>query len=84
MTSRTDMDRLLEQVEKLDDEAFEAFLREVNLMIARRPRCRPYDPAKDPILNGGLFDGSPDLAERSSDILRAEFGIMNSHDQRDH
>jgi hypothetical protein len=40
--------------------------------------AKDYDPAKDPLV--GFFEGPPDLAERSSEILRAEFGLRKPQD----
>jgi hypothetical protein len=51
---------------------------EIILSLPRR--TKPYDPAKDK-MRKGLFNGPPDLAERSSEILRAEFGIKEPHPQ---
>lgn len=37
-------------------------------------RKETYDPEKDIMLQG-LFDGPPDLASRTTEILRAEMGL---------
>jgi hypothetical protein len=37
-----------------------------------------YDPDNDPLV--GFFEGSPDLAESSSEILKAEFGLRKLQD----
>ena len=44
-------------------------------------RHNDYDPSKDPMIDG-LFDGPPDLADRSTEILRAEFGIKKEQEDK--
>jgi hypothetical protein len=70
----TPRDQLIDQIHHLTDDQVDVLLK-LTAMITPAAAEADYDPARDPILTGELhFDSAPDIGERTSDILRAEFG----------
>ncbi len=64
---------LIEKLDQLSEQELTEVQRKIDLIRSERHKRR-YDPAKDAMLKG-LFEGPPDLAERSEEILWEEFGI---------
>ena len=76
----TPRERLLAEVATMTDEQIEALIRYIE-SISPHDLPPEYDPAKDPLMTGELFfDGPPDLAERTEEILQAGFGMANTED----
>jgi hypothetical protein len=67
-------EELIAELANLTDEQMTEVLQYVQYM--KDHSLQGYDPANDPILTGEFdFSGLPDLAMRSKEILRAEFGL---------
>lgn len=60
------------KLDELNDEQLAELLRYIEIMESNVPPD-DYDEAKDPSV--GFFSGDPDLASRTREILRAEFGL---------
>ncbi|MEO8606396.1 MAG: hypothetical protein ABI690_00820 [Chloroflexota bacterium] len=70
-------DQLLQELNALSDEQIITVLEFVHALKADSGSNVP-DTENDPLV--GFFSGPSDLAERSQEILRAEFGIPKSYD----
>lgn len=74
---------LREQVERkldeLNDQQLAELLRYIEIMESN-VLPDDYDEDNDPSV--GFFSGDPELASRTSDILRAEFGLRKPRDKK--
>jgi hypothetical protein len=76
----TPRERLLAEVATMTDEQIEQLIRYIE-SISPNDLPPDYDPAKDPFITGeAFFDGPPDLAERTEEILQAGFGMPKTED----
>jgi hypothetical protein len=71
---------LIAQLHNLSDDEVKAVLEFIDSMKAHRD-VSEYDEANDPL--AGFFSGPADLAERSEEILRQEFGLYKPQDTKD-
>jgi hypothetical protein len=72
MSAQTIREQLIAKVLTLTDEQASAILQFAQTLEADS-LPDDYDPAQDPIV--GFISGPTDLAERSKEILRSEFGL---------
>lgn len=78
--SATPRERLLAELETMSDEQIEKLIRYIE-SIAPDDLRPDYDPEKDPFITGeAFFEGPTDFAERTEDILEAEFGMPKTED----
>lgn len=71
MNTFTPREQIIRELFDLDDHTLEAILAYIKTLRSLR-LSNDYDPDTDPMI--GMFDGEPDLATRSEEILRDEFG----------
>ena len=67
------------KLDELNDEQLAELLRYIGIMESNVLPA-DYDEDKDPSV--GFFSGDPDLASRTSDILRAEFGLRKPSEKK--
>jgi hypothetical protein len=67
------------KLDELNDEQLAELLRYIGIMESN-VLPPDYDEDKDPSV--GFFSGDPDLASRTSDILRAEFGLRRPQEKK--
>jgi hypothetical protein len=81
-------EQFLREIDSLSDGEISALLQTIRLLKGTKTSSEavqttvkpPYDPAKDK-MRQGIFDGPPDLAEKSSEILRRELGVKKPQDE---
>jgi hypothetical protein len=62
-------EQLIAKLDELNEEQIEALYDQIELLIAAEKKAREYDESKDTMLHHSIFEGPPDLGERSSEIL---------------
>jgi hypothetical protein len=73
MTTR---ERLLNLIDLLSEEQLQAVLHVAEVILPGR--AKPYDRSQDKMI--GMFEGSPDLAERAEEILGQDY-VESSYDE---
>jgi hypothetical protein len=72
MNTASVREQVIARLDSLSDEQIAALLAYIEAMTSTTPP-NEYDPQKDPTI--GMFSGPSDLASRTKEILRAEFGL---------